>query len=69
MLTAAITAAITAILGLFGVKLSAWTIGAVAVGVKVCIVGVTLIFGARLMKKRITIAPPPADPDPPPPPA
>jgi amino acid transporter len=71
MLTAAITAAITAIAGLFGIKPGAWIAG-VAVVVKLIIVGVTLVFSARYMKKRGGLAsgsgkatqepPPPADP-------
>jgi amino acid transporter len=65
MLTAAITAAITAILGLFGVKPGAWIVG-VAIGVKVIIVAVTLVVGARLMRKRNALAGKPGEPGPPP---
>jgi amino acid transporter len=64
MLTAAITAAITAILGLFGVKPGTWIVG-VAIGVKIVIVAVTLIFGARFVQKRNAAAVPPETPPPP----
>ena len=51
MLTAGITAAIAALLSLFGVKPGAYLVG-VAIGVKIVIVGVGLVFGARWLQRR-----------------
>jgi amino acid transporter len=51
MITAAITAAIAAILGLFGIKPGPYLVG-VAITVKVIIVALTAIFGARWAAKR-----------------
>jgi amino acid transporter len=59
MLTAAITAVIAAILGLFGIKPGPYLVG-VAVGVKITIVLLGVVFGARWLQKRgLTKAPPP----------
>jgi hypothetical protein len=52
VLTAPITAAITAILALFGVKLSLAQIGMVAIAVKVVIVLAALALGGKLLKRR-----------------
>ena len=51
MLTAGITAAIAAILGVFGIKPGAYLVG-VAIGVKICIVAASVLFGARWMRRR-----------------
>ena len=51
MLTAGITAAIAGVLSLFGIKPGPYLVG-VAIGVKLLIVGVGLLVGARLMRKR-----------------
>jgi hypothetical protein len=51
MLTAAITAAVAGILSLFGIKPGAYLVG-VAIGVKVTIVVLGLIFGARFFQRR-----------------
>jgi uncharacterized membrane protein HdeD (DUF308 family) len=51
MLTAGITAAVAGVLSLFGVKPGPYLVG-VAIGVKLVIVGVGLLVGARLMRKR-----------------
>ena len=51
MLTAAITAAVAAVLSLFGVKPGAYLVG-VAIGVKLVVVACSLMFGARLLKRR-----------------
>ena len=61
MITAAITAAIAAILGLFGIKPGPYLVG-VAIVVKVIIVGLTLLFGARWAKRRAAAKQPPVDP-------
>jgi hypothetical protein len=61
MITAAITAAVAAILGLFGIKPGPYLVG-VAIVVKVIIVGLTLIFGARWAQRRAARKEPPADP-------
>jgi hypothetical protein len=68
MITAAITAAIAAILGLFGIKPGPYLVG-VAIVVKLLIVAASVMFGARLMKWRKDKAagqqaPPPAGPGP-----
>jgi hypothetical protein len=52
MLTAAITAAITGILALFGVQLSVGQVAIVAVVVKVIIVAVGVTFGVKLALRR-----------------
>jgi hypothetical protein len=39
------------LLSLFGIKPGAYLVG-VAIGVKVILVGISLVFGARLLKKR-----------------
>ncbi|MEP6653423.1 MAG: hypothetical protein ABJA82_08700 [Myxococcales bacterium] len=54
MLTAAITAAVAAVLSLFGVKPGAYLVG-VAIGVKLVVVACSLMFGARLLKRRAAI--------------
>lgn len=51
MLTAGITAAVAGVLSLFGVKPGPYLVG-VAIAVKLVIVGVGLLVGARLMRKR-----------------
>lgn len=51
MITAGITAAIAGLLSLFGIKPGAYLVG-VAIGVKVVVVAVSFVFGARLLKKR-----------------
>jgi uncharacterized membrane protein HdeD (DUF308 family) len=51
MLTAGITAGIAGVLSLFGIKPGPYLVG-VAIGVKLIIVGVGLLVGARLMRKR-----------------
>jgi hypothetical protein len=51
MITAGITAAVAAILTLFGIKPGAYLVG-VAIGVKVAIVSVSVLFGARIMRRR-----------------
>lgn len=51
MLTAGITAAVAGILGVFGIKPGAYLV-AVAAVVKVTLVGASVFFGARLMRKR-----------------
>jgi len=51
VITAAITAAVAAVLGLFGVKPGPYLV-AVAAGVKLVIVGVGLVFGARWVRHR-----------------
>jgi hypothetical protein len=51
MLTAAITAAVAGVLSLFGIKPGAYLVG-VAIGVKVTIVLLGLVFGARFFKRR-----------------
>jgi amino acid transporter len=61
MITAAITAAVAAILGLFGIKPGPYLVG-VAIVVKVIIVGLTLLFGARWAKRRAARQEPPAEP-------
>ncbi|MES1157797.1 MAG: hypothetical protein ABUL67_01735, partial [Haliangium ochraceum] len=64
MLTAAITAAVAAVLSLFGIKPGPYLVG-VAIGVKITIVLVSLLVGARLMRRRAAAkAPPPPDPTP-----
>jgi hypothetical protein len=51
MITAGITATVAAILSLFGVKPGAYLVG-VAIGVKVTLVAVGLVVGARIMRRR-----------------
>jgi hypothetical protein len=51
MITAAITAAVAAVLSLFGIKPGPYLVG-VAIGVKVTLVVVGVLFGARIMKRR-----------------
>lgn len=51
MLTAAITAAIGAVLAFFGVEPGPYLVG-VAIGVKVVIVATVALFGARWAQKR-----------------
>lgn len=58
MLTAAITAAITAILALFGVTPSVGQVAGIAVVVKVIIVCTGLFVAARLARRRRSAAPP-----------
>lgn len=51
MITAGITATVAAVLSLFGVKPGAYLVG-VAIAVKVTLVAVGLLFGARIMRRR-----------------
>ena len=51
MLTAGITAAVAGVLSLFGVKPGPYLVG-VAIGVKLTIIAVGLLVGARVMRKR-----------------
>ena len=51
MLTAAITAGVAGLLSLFGVKPGSYLVG-VAIGVKIALVVVGLVFGARLVRRR-----------------
>jgi hypothetical protein len=51
MITAGITAAVAGVLALFGVKPGPYLVG-VAIGVKVAIVAIGLIFGARFFRRR-----------------
>ena len=62
MLTAPITAAIGAILALFGIKPGPYLVG-VAIGVKIVIVGVTVLFGARWARRRAAAKNKPPGPD------
>ena len=66
MLTAAITAAIAAILNFFGIEPGPYLVG-VAIGVKIVIVAAGVLLGARVVKKRARLAAerPPETPDPP----
>ena len=52
MITAAITAIITAVLGFFGHPPSAKTIGITVVVVKVCVVLLALVVGPKFFKKK-----------------
>lgn len=65
MLTAGITAAVAAILGVFGIKPGAYLVG-VAVGVKICLVAASVLFGAKWMRRRQaaagSVARPPVEP-------
>ena len=61
MITAGITASVAALLSLFGIKPGAYLVG-VAIAVKVTLVAVGLIFGARIMRRRAAAqASPPQD--------
>jgi uncharacterized membrane protein HdeD (DUF308 family) len=51
MLTAGITAAIAGLLSLFGIKPGAYLVG-VAIGVKLVLVGLAVVFGGRLLESR-----------------
>jgi hypothetical protein len=51
MLTAALTAAVAGLLALFGVKPGRYLVF-VAIGIKIVIVAVPLIFGARWLRRR-----------------
>jgi hypothetical protein len=51
MLTAAITAAIGALLSLVGIKPGAYLVG-VAIGVKILVVVLGVTFGSRLLRRR-----------------
>ena len=51
MLTAGITAAVAGLLSLLGVKPGPYLVG-VAIGVKIALVAIGLIFGARLFRRR-----------------
>jgi len=51
MLTAGITAAVAGVLSLFGIKPGPYLVG-VAIGVKLTIIAVGLLVGARVMRKR-----------------
>lgn len=51
MLTAGITAAVAAVLGLFGIKPGAYLV-AVALGVKITIVTTGVIFAGRWVRRR-----------------
>jgi hypothetical protein len=63
--TAAITAAIAAILSLFGIKPGPYLV-VVAIVVKVIIVCLGLFFGIKLSRKRKAEPPPPSEAAPPP---
>ena len=62
MITAPVTAAIAALLALFGVKLTVAQIAGVAVGVKILLVLTGVFLGGKLLKRRQ--APPEKQPDP-----
>ena len=64
MLTAGITAAIAGILAIFGIKPGGYLVG-VAIVVKIIIVGVSVLFGARYMRRRRDAAQPTPPVDPP----
>jgi|GEM_PF-2893838 len=51
MITAGITAAIAGLLSLLGIKPGAYLVG-VAIGVKILVVGVGVVLGARVMRRR-----------------
>ena len=51
MLTAGITAAVGGLLSLFGVKPGPYLVG-VAIGVKIALVAIGLVFGARFFRRR-----------------
>jgi uncharacterized membrane protein HdeD (DUF308 family) len=51
MLTAGITAAVAGLLSLFGIKPGAYLVG-VAIGVKLVLVGLAVVFGGRLLESR-----------------
>ena len=51
MITAGITAAVAGLLSLVGVKPGPYLVG-VAIGVKLCVVGLGLLVGSRVMRKR-----------------
>jgi hypothetical protein len=51
MLTAGITAAVAGVLSLFGIKPGPYLVG-VAIGVKITIVAISLVFGARFLRRR-----------------
>jgi hypothetical protein len=61
MITAAITAAIGAILNFFGIEPGPYLVG-VAIVVKVIIVGAGVLFGARWAQRRAARRKPPVDP-------
>jgi hypothetical protein len=64
VITAAITAAVAAVLALFGIKPGPYLV-VVAIGVKALIVLLGVVFGARLMRRRRLAQPapkPPAEP-------
>jgi len=63
MLTAGITAAVAGVLSLFGIKPGPYLVG-VAIGVKLTIVAVGLLVGARLMRKRAAANAQASDTDP-----
>jgi len=54
MLTAAITAGIAGLLSLFGVKPGSYLVG-VAIGVKVVLVAIGVVFGARFVRRRAKV--------------
>jgi len=62
MLTAGITAAVACVLSLFGVKPGPYLVG-VAIGVKLTIVAVGLLVGARVMRKRAAAKAQASEPD------
>ena len=63
MLTAAITAAVAAILALFGIKLSVGTLAVVALVVKLIIVFSGIFIGRAVYKRRHAAAEKPAEPE------
>jgi hypothetical protein len=63
MLTAGITAAVAGVLSLFGIKPGPYLVG-VAIGVKLTIVAIGLLVGARLMRKRAAAKAQASDTDP-----
>lgn len=59
MITAAITAAIVAVLGLFGIPPGAYVAG-IAIGVKITLVAIIALVGWRMARKRRAATPPDA---------
>ena len=67
MITAAITAAVAAVLAFFGIKPGPYLVG-VAVGVKITLVALGLLLAARIARRARRLQPkaPPVEPAPPP---
>lgn len=51
MITAGITAAVAGVLALFGIKPGPYLVG-VAIGVKLALVGLAVVFGGRFLERR-----------------